>query len=89
VIEIDKEEALEFIQENCDGDINKIFDMIRYQESEGCLYLVPKGMEMTNFRAASEMAGEKVMARRRRPTLHRPLEECIDMASLNRDELTF
>jgi hypothetical protein len=30
VIEIDKAEALEFIEENCEGDINRLFDLIRY-----------------------------------------------------------
>ena len=57
VIEIDKIEALEFIEENCDGDVNKLFDLIRYEENEGCLYLIPRGMEMRNLRAESEMAG--------------------------------
>ena len=33
VIEIDKEDAISMIRENCEGDINKLFHYLRYDEN--------------------------------------------------------
>lgn len=46
VIEISKEEAIEFIQYECDGKIEGIFDCLRYDYKEKVLYLVGKGIEL-------------------------------------------
>lgn len=40
VIEIDKQEAIDFIEKKCSGDIQRIFDFLRYDEKEKALYLV-------------------------------------------------
>lgn len=40
MIEITKDEALKFIEEKCGGDINKIFDFLRYDETEKSMYLL-------------------------------------------------
>lgn len=40
VIEIEKEEALDFIEQECNGRIQSIFDHLRYDSQEAVLYLV-------------------------------------------------
>ena len=40
MIEIAKDEALKFIEDKCGGEINKIFDFLRYDETEKSLYLL-------------------------------------------------
>jgi len=40
VIEIEKEEGLKFIEENCMGDVAKLFDCLRYDEGDKSLYLI-------------------------------------------------
>lgn len=40
MIEIEKSEALQFIEEHCQGNIHKIFDLLRFNEAQDSLYLI-------------------------------------------------
>lgn len=42
VIELDKVEGIKFIEENCDGNIHRIFDFLKYNEAQNSLYLTPE-----------------------------------------------
>ena len=46
IIEIPKEEGLEFIQYECDGKIELIFECLRYDPNEKVLYLVGKEVDL-------------------------------------------
>ena len=45
LIEIPREEAMEFIEMECDGKLENIFDRLRYDNSEEVLYLVSQGVD--------------------------------------------
>jgi hypothetical protein len=45
VIEIPKEEALIFVEQECDSSIEKIIEKLRYDESNDTLYIVSSSLE--------------------------------------------
>lgn len=48
VIEVPRDEAIEFINEECDGKIQKIFDRLHYDAKDDLLYLLAKDAEIGN-----------------------------------------
>lgn len=53
IIEINRNEGLEFIEEECQGRIELLFDRLRYDREEGALYLV------SNEITLEDVLGEK------------------------------
>lgn len=91
VIEIDKDEALKFIEENCAADIHKVFDCLRYDETEKSLYLVAPDQLQGNSESLKDIEREegKARPRQKRQMSHKPIYEGVDFAIMDREDLIF